>query len=68
LRQPGGDVLPAAAKNNLLRFFAELVAVHRVVILVQQGNQPAEVGFGAGGALLLQQGFIKPGSELGKTL
>ena len=68
LRQPGGDLLPAAAKQDLPGFFPQLIAIHRVVIFFQQRHQPGEVRLGPGGALLLRQRLIEPFSQLSKTL
>ncbi|STW40510.1 Uncharacterised protein [Klebsiella pneumoniae] len=68
LRQPGCDLLPAAAKENFPGFFPQLIAIHRVVVFFQQRYQPGKVRLGAGGALLLHQRLIEPFSELSKTL
>ncbi len=34
LRQPGGDLLPVAAKNNFPGFFPQLIAIHWVVVFI----------------------------------
>jgi hypothetical protein len=53
--KPLSNLFVRPAIHNLLRLFLQLIAVHRVVIILQQRRKPAEVRVSAAGALLFQQ-------------
>ena len=60
--------MPGAPKDHVVSLLFKLIAVHRVVIVIEQRRKPGVVGLRAAGALLRNERAFQQGREFSKAL